>query len=73
MKNPEFFTKKIISYEKDIEKLNEMIELYESTKNIEGSLYNDLISEIYAQVDYCEVMKSNLTEKLKTAIIRQQF
>ena len=73
MKNKEFFTKKIISYEEDIEKLNEIIELYESTKNIKGSLYNDLISEIYAQVGYCEAMKSNITAKLKTAIIRQQF
>jgi len=72
MGNLDFFRSQIISYEEDIEKLEEMIELYECTKNIEGHLYNDLVYKIRDQVNYCEEMKSNLTAKLKTAIIRQR-
>jgi len=58
--------KAIISYEEDIEKLNKMIAVYESTSsNITGALYNDLVSEIYEQIEYCEERKANLQNKLK--------
>lgn len=51
----------IFSYEEDIERLEKMKEIYNSTSsNLTGAFYSDMISEIDLQINHCKECIKNL-------------
>ena len=53
---------KTLSYQQDIEKLNILKEIYETTENLNGAFYSDMIAEIDLQIKHCEDCIKNLEQ-----------
>lgn len=53
---------KIASYEDDIQKLIEMAKIYETTENLNGGFYTDMVAEIQSQIIHCKNCIKNLKD-----------
>jgi len=51
---------KIAEYERDIERLEKMLSIYESVESLTGQYYNDMIGEINLQLEACKTFRWNL-------------
>ena len=53
---------KIASYQDDIYKLIEMAKMYETTENLNGGFYSDMVAEIQLQIVHCKNCIKNLQD-----------
>ena len=56
---------KIASYQKDIERLNKVLKIYNETENLNGGFHNQMVDEISHQIKHCEKCISNLKKYSK--------